>query len=194
MALDISSTFQALAASRRPREGDAVTFLPRKGQDGRLEAQSVTILGANPKLTPQHLLRGTEARTQLNWRLPLAGIMAILLVAGLVLGRLPWQLVLAYAAMGSITFLAYGRDKRLAESGRWRISEATLLGLDLCFGLLGGLLGQQVFRHKTRKRGYVATTVLISAVHLLWLCGLALDFISADGLSALFADFARAMS
>jgi uncharacterized membrane protein YsdA (DUF1294 family) len=168
-----------------------VTFLARKGKDGRFEAQSVAILGANPKSTPQQLRRGTEASTQIGWRLPLAGTMAILLLVGLALGRLPWQLALAYVAMGLIAFVAYGRDKRLAESGRWRISEATLLGLDFCFGLLGGLLGQQLFRHKTRKRGYVATTVLISAIHLLWLGGLALGFIGTGEISDLLADFTR---
>lgn len=106
--------------------------------------------------------------------------MIALLFVGLLLDRLPWLLAGAYAAIGLIAFLAYRRDKQSAESGKWRTSEVTLLGLDLCFGILGGLLGQAIFRHKTRKPGYVATTLLISAVHLLWIAGIALGLIHPD--------------
>ena len=94
----------------------------------------------------------------------------------------PWLLAGAYAVLGLVTFVAYGRDKRSAESSQWRTSEVTLLGLDLCFGIVGGLIGRDVFRHKTRKPGYVSTTLLIAAVHLLWLGGLGLGFIRQEDL------------
>jgi uncharacterized membrane protein YsdA (DUF1294 family) len=66
---------------------------------------------------------------------------------------IPWPLLL-YAGMSIITFAAYGMDKARADRGRWRISEATLHGLDLLCGFPGGFLGQRIFRHKTRKTGF----------------------------------------
>ena len=47
--------------------------------------------------------------------------------------------------------VAYGIDKMKAESGRWRISESTLLMLALVGGSLGAYAGRAAFRHKTRK-------------------------------------------
>jgi uncharacterized membrane protein YsdA (DUF1294 family)/cold shock CspA family protein len=164
----------------RPRAGDLVSFTPGIGKDGRLEARSVSILGANPKPSFAQTRRGLETRARLGWRFYMAILLVGLLFVGLFFDHLPWALAGAYAAMGLISFLAYGRDKQFAESGQWRISEVTLLGLDLCFGVVGGLLGQDIFRHKTRKPGYVATTLLISAVHLLWIAGFAFGLIHPD--------------
>lgn len=164
----------------RPRDGDLVSFRPGKSRDGRLEAQSVVIMGANPKPSLAQMRRGTETKTSPGWRFYVAIVMGLLLAVGLFLERLPWPFVLLYAAMGFVSFLAYGRDKKFAEGGHWRTSEAKLLGIDLAFGVIGGLLGQEVFRHKTRKTEYVATTLLISAVHLLWLAGFDSGLIGPD--------------
>lgn len=164
----------------RPRAGDLVSFAPGIGRDGRLEARSVSILGANSKPTFAQTRRGTETRASLGWRFYLAIMLVALVFIGIFLDHLPWPLAGAYAVMGAISFLAYGRDKQFAESGQWRISEVTLLGVDLGFGAIGGLLGQEVFRHKTRKPGYVATTALISAVHFLWIAGFAFGLIHPD--------------
>lgn len=174
----------------RPRQGDLVSFSPSKGADGRLQARSVSILGANPRPTMAQMRRGIEAPVRLSWRLPLAGTMAVLIAIGLVLGHVPWLLAGIYAVMGLVSFAAYANDKRFAESGQWRISEVTLLGLDLCGGILGGLLGQEVFRHKTRKDEYVATTALIAGVHLVWLAGFTFGLIRLEDVSGLFADLA----
>ncbi|KRA95789.1 hypothetical protein ASD83_19325 [Devosia sp. Root685] len=171
----------------RPRTGDLVTFALKKGVDGRLQARSVAILGANPKPTLAQMRRGAELHTRSTWRLPFAGFLAFLIVLGAALGHLPWFLAGLYAAVGIVSFAAYGSDKRSAESGQWRISEVTLLGVDLCFGVLGGLIGQEIFRHKTRKDGYVLTTMLIAGVHLLWIAGFALGLIRAGDLAGLFA-------
>lgn len=164
----------------RPRDGDIVSFRPGKSKDGRLEAKSVAIMGANPKPSLAQMRRGTEIKTSIGWRFYLAIAMGLLLAVGLFLERLPWPLALLYVAMGFVSFLAYGRDKKFAEGRQWRTSEATLLGIDLAFGVIGGLLGQEVFRHKTRKPEYIATTLLISVVHLLWLAGFAWDLIGPD--------------
>ena len=41
-------------------------------------------------------------------------------------------------------------DKKKARRGAWRIPEATMLGVALLGGSVGGILGMYLFRHKTR--------------------------------------------
>ena len=170
----------------RPRIGDRVSFVPGKGDDGRLQARQVAIAGANSRPSREVLERGLPSRSgDFGWRGPLALAMVATAASGALLGTLPWPLALLYLVAGTISFCLYGADKAFAESDQWRISEAMLLTVDLCFGIVGGLIGQAFFRHKTRKPGYVATTLLLAGVHALWLCGLAAGLIQADELLAL---------
>lgn len=48
-----------------------------------------------------------------------------------------------------ITFIMYGIDKWKAKSGRWRISESTLLLMAVVGGALGAQIGMNVWHHKT---------------------------------------------
>ena len=67
-----------------------------------------------------------------------------------VVGPLGTVLLLWLAAINLIAFLLMGVDKYRAIRKKWRIPERTLLGACALFGALGGYLGMQVFRHKTR--------------------------------------------
>lgn len=163
----------------RPCIGDRVKFLPGLGTDGRPQAKGVRILGANPVGMASARRRGGTS-TGLDWRLAGVLLLLVLLATGALLDRLPWALLAGYAAISVVSITAYRLDKSFAETGQWRISEGTLLGLDLCLGLVGGLLGQALFRHKTRKPRYVAATALILAAHLLWLAAFASGLIDAD--------------
>ena len=83
--------------------------------------------------------------------------------------NIPWP-VAVYAAMSVASFAAYGMDKSRADRGRWRISEATLHGLDLLCGFPGGFIGQRVFRHKTRKLSFQVVFWLTVTLHgLFWI-------------------------
>ena len=73
-------------------------------------------------------------------------------------------LLLAWAGINAIAFLAFGWDKHAAECGLRRTPETTLLTLALIGGALGALLGQQFFRHKTQKQPFR---------FFLWCCALA---------------------
>ena len=53
-----------------------------------------------------------------------------------------------------ITFLNFGLDKWLAQHNKWRISEPKLLGFCFAGGVIGGILGMLVFRHKTQKTSF----------------------------------------
>jgi uncharacterized membrane protein YsdA (DUF1294 family) len=72
-----------------------------------------------------------------------------------------------YVGMSAITFIAFGLDKRAARSQHraWRTPEAGLHILELLGGFPGALLGQQIFRHKTRKIPYLITLWMIIALH-----------------------------
>ncbi|WP_245574994.1 DUF1294 domain-containing protein [Chitinilyticum litopenaei] len=79
-------------------------------------------------------------------------------------------LALACLAFSAIAFAAYGLDKARAQSGSWRITEATLHGWALLGGWPGAWLAQRVFRHKTRKagfRGVFLATLLLNLAGLL---------------------------
>ena len=47
-------------------------------------------------------------------------------------------------------FIIMGVDKKRAIRGAWRISEASLFLTAILGGSLGGILGMQHFRHKTK--------------------------------------------
>ena len=54
-------------------------------------------------------------------------------------------------AINIIAFIAYGVDKYKAIKEKWRIPEATLIGLAALGGGVGALLGMQIWHHKTKK-------------------------------------------
>lgn len=100
--------------------------------------------------------------------LRLAGIALVLLsaAAAVLLGRAPAWMLAAYGMLGAVSFVVYGFDKRAARRGDWRVTEASLHGIDLIGGIAGGLIGQLVFRHKTRKGGFAAVSALIASGHI----------------------------
>ena len=53
-----------------------------------------------------------------------------------------------------LAFLVFGIDKWKARRGKWRIPEATLIGMSIAGGSIGALLGMNLFRHKTQKRKF----------------------------------------
>ncbi len=67
----------------------------------------------------------------------------------------PFLLIAVFVLMSIVLFLVMGRDKRLSKTRRRRVPEATLFLLALLGGALGGVLGMQVFRHKTQHMKFV---------------------------------------
>ncbi len=77
-----------------------------------------------------------------------------------------WFILTIYLTMSAITFVVYGYDKRAARLGRWRIRESTLQVLALLGGWPGAAVAQGLFRHKRRKRGFMAVFLMIGAAHV----------------------------
>lgn len=86
--------------------------------------------------------------------------------AAMLLQLAPGWVLVAYLMLGAVSFAVYGFDKRAARRGDWRVSEASLHGIDLIGGIAGGLVAQLVFRHKTRKRRFAAVSGLIATGHI----------------------------
>lgn len=49
-----------------------------------------------------------------------------------------------------VCFLLMKHDKECAKKNKWRVKERTLFISCACFGGLGGVLGMQLLRHKTK--------------------------------------------
>ena len=113
-------------------------------------------------------------------RLAGAALLTFLLLAGRSLGRVPTWVLGVYLVMGIVSAVVYGLDKRAARNGRWRTPEATLHGLDLLGGIIGGLLMQQVLRHKTAKGDFIAVSMVIVALHIVAMLALIIGFYSLD--------------
>ena len=89
---------------------------------------------------------------------------------------IPLEYVAYYLiAMNLVAFASFGIDKALAEGGRRRISEASLLGWAMFGGSPGAYAGRHLFRHKTRKQPFsnelhsiAALQVVLGAAAVVW--------------------------
>jgi uncharacterized membrane protein YsdA (DUF1294 family) len=87
-------------------------------------------------------------------------------------GMLPPGIAGLYLTASLAAAVAYRVDKSAAQSGQWRTSERTLHVLALLGGWPGALVGQRVFRHKSRKRSFrvgFLVTVGLNVGALLWI-------------------------
>ena len=74
------------------------------------------------------------------------------------------------------TIIRFWQDKQRALAGERRIPEADLLGLAFIGGSPGALLARQLFRHKTKKEPFSTQLLVIVALQLGALIGLAIAY------------------
>ena len=65
-----------------------------------------------------------------------------------------------------INFILYGYDKFQAKNDGWRVPEKVLLLLGVFGGAIGGLIGMQVFHHKTRKNYFWVFNGVAAVAHI----------------------------
>ncbi|TXI50399.1 MAG: DUF1294 domain-containing protein [Lysobacter sp.] len=150
--------------SRRPVEGDIVTYEIARDAQGRLQANAVRFAGQAAKQESD----GAPGKFGPIF----AVVFCVALVAGVLMQKIPSLVAAAYVAMSVVAFFVYGKDKRAAELGDWRTEEVKLHALGLLCGWPGALFAQRVFRHKSRKREFQATfwgTVVVNIVAMLFL-------------------------
>lgn len=72
-------------------------------------------------------------------------------------------------------FLLMLLDKQKAKKKRWRIPEATLMGVAVIGGSVGSLLGMYTFRHKTRHLKFalgIPAILLCQTVLAVWIAAM----------------------
>jgi uncharacterized membrane protein YsdA (DUF1294 family)/cold shock CspA family protein len=149
--------------TRRPVLGEVVTYSLGKDEQDRLQAQDVTFAGEKHRIRTAK----TASKAPLLLVLGFAGVLTL----ALFFGTLPLYVLVAYALLSVLTFIAYWLDKRKAQARRWRTPESTLQLLALLGGWPGALLAQAYLRHKSQKRPFLVVfwfTVVVNLIALSW--------------------------
>ena len=149
--------------SRRPGEGDLISYLPSRDSRGRTNARQIRHAGQRIE-APRVPSRIPRAAICVG---ALAGAMAA--VAG---GAIPLILAGIYLLLSALSYLMYWMDKSAAQGNRQRTPENTLHLIDLLGGWPGALIAQKHFRHKTIKQPFQAIfwgTVILNLAAAGWL-------------------------
>lgn len=75
-------------------------------------------------------------------------------------------LILYFLIINALGFLLMLADKHKARKNKWRIPEATLMGVATLGGSIGSLLGMYTARHKTRHLKFTVGISLILIAQL----------------------------
>lgn len=78
--------------------------------------------------------------------------------------------------INAAAFLLMLIDKAKAKKNRWRIPEATLLGVCAIGGSLGGIIGMYLLRHKTKHPKFYISLPLMLILHSILLAYLRNQF------------------
>ena len=78
-------------------------------------------------------------------------------------------LLIYLVLVNALAFLLMLIDKIKAKKKMWRIPERVLLGVSAIGGSLGGLLGMQLFRHKTKHLQFAIGIPVMLVVHIVLL-------------------------
>lgn len=166
----------------RPKPGDQLRFDIATGRNGRPAAINIVVAAAAP--VPERSMRDVRRlsdgvpRYQIGLRTTAATMLTLLILLAIATDRAPLWLGTIYTLMGLASALLYRFDKLYALNDRWRVSEANLHVVDFCFGIIGGLIAQEIYRHKTVKPRFVAVTWALALIHVLGLAMLALGWVS----------------
>jgi uncharacterized membrane protein YsdA (DUF1294 family)/cold shock CspA family protein len=151
--------------SRRPQEGDVITYALVSGKKGLPTAANATLSGDK--------LKGQQGAKRGKSIFPFAVIagFGLTLLAMQLTGHAPLLLLVGYFALSFITFVTYAFDKASAKKNRRRTPESSLHLLGLLGGWPGAILAQQWLRHKSIKqpfRGIFWLTVLVNISAILY--------------------------
>ncbi len=150
--------------SRRPVDGDLISYEASRDARGRTNAINVRFAGQRIEKREPH-----SPFTQIGAWLDLSdcghgGRRARY--------RPGFESLVGYLAVSAVSHAMYWLDKIAAEKGMQRTPESTLHFVDLLGGWPGGLIAQQQFRHKTVKASFQTVfwfTVLANIAVTAWL-------------------------
>ena len=133
--------------SRRPTEGEFVSYTLGTDERGRRCATLVTYVVSRPKRPGVQTRSRNAALIAGCVAAAFLGVVALLAM----LGRIWWPAACVYIVTSIATFSAYKHDKEAAQVGARRTNEWALITLGLIGGWPGALVARHRFRHKTRK-------------------------------------------
>lgn len=77
-----------------------------------------------------------------------------------------YLLIIYLLIINAVAFVLMLVDKQKARKSKWRIPEATLMGVAALGGSIGAWFGMQVFRHKTKHIKFTLGIPLIFAAQV----------------------------
>jgi uncharacterized membrane protein YsdA (DUF1294 family) len=113
-----------------------------------------------------------KADSQKLMSLMISIIFICVLIALILLKKLPLSMMAIYFVASAITFILYATDKSAAQAGKWSTRESTLHMFSLVGGWPGAAIAQSFLRHKSKKvkfRVVYWITVIINCGILAWL-------------------------
>lgn len=151
------------SGSRRPVDGDLISYAATRDARGRTNATDV-----------RHAGQKIEQRKPHRPFPRLASGIGFLLAVSLAtfFGIVPAIITMGYVGLSCLSYVMYCLDKAAAGKRMQRTPESTLHFVDLLGGWPGALVAQQQFRHKTVKASFQQVfwlTVLINAAVNVWL-------------------------
>jgi len=162
---------------RRPIGNETVSYKVTTNAKGQPQAINVVYSGEH--------LRSKHPSEYNNLSLILAVIFILFVIATVIIGKLPLQVLSLYLFASVVTFTVYAFDKSAAKKGLWRISESTLHLLSLIGGWPGALSAQRFLRHKSKKQSFQ----IIFWITVLLNCGALSLFFWPSGAQATCAIF-----
>lgn len=149
--------------SRRPVDGDLISYAPSKDDRGRINATDVRFAGQRI----EHRKPGKPLP-----RLALGSVFLLAAAVGTLMDVVPAVVSIAYGLLSCLSYIIYSLDKTAAGKDMQRTPESTLHFVDLLGGWPGALIAQQQFRHKTVKASFQTVflaSVLINVAVVAWL-------------------------
>ena len=149
--------------SRRPIDGDLISYEASKDARGRTNATDVRHAGQKIEQRKPH-------RPLPRLRLGIIFLVAVSL--GTFFGIIPAMITVGYVLLSCVSYIMYSLDKAAAGKGMQRTPESTLHFVDLLGGWPGALMAQQQFHHKTVKTSFQQifwVTVLVNIAVVVWL-------------------------
>ena len=150
--------------SRRPVEGDLISYAASTDPRGRTNATDVRFAG-------QRIAERREPGRPVPRRVLGVGFLIIVL-AGVWLDRVPAVIAIGYLVFSVVSYLFYWRDKDAAGEGAQRKPEGMLHLMDMLGGWPGGLIAQKQFRHKTVKASFQSVFWVTAVANLMLTAGM----------------------
>jgi uncharacterized membrane protein YsdA (DUF1294 family)/cold shock CspA family protein len=149
--------------SRRPVDGDLISYSTRKDDRGRTNAMDVRFAGQ--RIQPRKPSKPVP-------RLVIGTLSLLAVLLGTFFSLVPAVITICYVLLSFLSYLMYSLDKTAAGKNMQRIPESTLHSVDLFGGWPGALIAQQQFRHKTVKASFQSVfwvTVFVNVAVAAWL-------------------------